>query len=47
MKASDRFTEFVDIAEACKDGLVEFDQLSGEVIADIEDIFTVFDTKQV
>jgi hypothetical protein len=45
-KATLCFTEFIDIAEAVKDGLREL-ELSEDVIADIEDVFTVFDYKQV
>ena len=41
-----RFTEFVDIAEAVKDGVKGFDDLTPEMIADIEDVFTIFDTKE-
>ena len=41
-----RFAEFVDVAEGIKFGIKDL-ELSREVIEDIEDIFTTFDTKEV
>ncbi len=45
-KENIRFQEFCDIVETLKYGAKELD-LPEDVIADIEDIFEVFDTKQV
>ena len=45
-KATVRFTEFIDVAEAVKDGLIDF-ELTEEIEADILDVFTVFDLREV
>ncbi len=45
-KATIRFTEFIDVAEAVKDGLIDFG-LTEEIEADILDVFTVFDLREV